>query len=243
MLPARGSACTIRRLSRRPCACAAREHHHPRRLPGRRAQAALRLGARTAQREGLHQLGQGHRPALGAAARCRRAGADPRAHALPARAARKAPQAQADLADRQGRRTHRRRDLQPHGHRGGRRRGLAGCAGRAHLGAHHGGDAAPAAVHRQPQARRLAAVGPEGGIDAAELRRRHGAARQDARHLGLRQDRPDRCRLRQGLRHGGHGVGQRIGTRPRGEGRLWGRAELRSVLRDLPSSSSMRFRA
>ena len=32
--------------------------------------------------------------------------------------------------------------------------------------------------------------GLQGGLDAAELRHRHGAARQDARHLGLRQDRP-----------------------------------------------------
>ena len=56
---------------------------------------------------------------------------------------------------------HRRRGLHPARHRGRRRRRLAGGAGRADLGADHGGDAAAAAVHRQPQARRLAAVGPE----------------------------------------------------------------------------------
>ena len=166
---------------------------------------------RAPQRQGLHQHRQGHRPALGAAARRRRAGADPRAHPVPAPAAREAAQAEADLADRPRRRAHRRRGLHAARHRGRRRRRLAGRAGRADLGADHGGDAPAAAVHRQPQARRLAAVGAEGGVDAAQLRHRHGAARQDARHLGLRQDRPARRRLRQGLRHARHGLGQRGG--------------------------------
>ena len=111
------------------------------------------------------------------AARRRGAGADPRAHPVPAPAAREAAQAQADLADRPGRPAHRRRDLHAARHRGRRRRRLAGRAGRADLGADHGGDAPAAAVHRQPEARRLAAVGAEVGVDAAELRHRHGAAR------------------------------------------------------------------
>ena len=61
----------------------------------------------------------------------------------------------------------------------------------------------------------LAAVGPEGGGHAAQLRHRHGAEGQDARHLGLRQDRPARRRLRQGVRHAGHRLGQRSEPRPR----------------------------
>ena len=127
----------------------------------------------------------------------------------------KLPEAEADLADRPRRPAHRRRDLHPARHRRRRGRRLAGRAGRADLGADHGGDAPAAAVHRHPQARRLAAVGAEGGVDAAELRHRHGAARPHARHLGLRQDRPARRRLRQGVRHARPRLGQRGGARAR----------------------------
>ena len=83
------------------------------------------------------------------------------------------------------------------------------------LGPDHGRDAPAAAVHRHAQARRLAAVGAEGGVDAAQLRHRHGAEGQDARHLGLRQDRPARRRLRQGVRHAGARLGQRSEPRAR----------------------------
>ena len=68
----------------------AREHHHPRRLPGCRAQAEVRIDPRAPQHQGLHQHRQGPRPALGARARRRRAGADPRAQPVPAPAAREA---------------------------------------------------------------------------------------------------------------------------------------------------------
>ena len=93
------------------CTSRRHEHRHPRRLPGCRAQAEVRCAAGALQRQGLHQYGQGHRSALGAPARRRGAGADPRAHALPARAARETAQAQAHLADRARRPAHRRRGL------------------------------------------------------------------------------------------------------------------------------------
>src|SRR5512139_3378683 len=76
------------------------EHHHPRRLPGRGAQAQVRLAAGAPQRQGVHQHRQGHRPTLRAAARCRGVGADPRAHPVSAPVAGEAAQAQAAGADR-----------------------------------------------------------------------------------------------------------------------------------------------
>jgi hypothetical protein len=72
---------------------------------------------------------------------------------------------------------HRRHSLHRARHGGGRGHRLAAGAGRAHLGADHGGHAAAAAVHQQPQARRLAAVGPQVGLDAAQLRARHRCSR------------------------------------------------------------------
>src|SRR5262245_28008513 len=84
------------------------------------------------------------------------------------------------------------------------------------------GYAAAASCHDffRSEARRVAAVGPEGGLDAAQLRPRHGAARQDARHLGLRQDRAARRRLRARVRHVGVCVGQRGGAPACGGRRL-----------------------
>ncbi len=192
----------------------------------------MRQHPRAPQHQGLHQHRQGTGPALGPGPRRRSAGADPRAQPVPAPAARKAPQAEADLADRQGRPAHRRRGLHPARHRRRRGRRLAGRSGRADLGADHGGDAPAAALHQHPQARRLAAVGAEGAVDAAQLRHRHGAARQDPRHLGLRQDRPDHRRLRQGVRHARRRLGPRDEPGTRGGRRLRGRRQHRGVLRE-----------
>ena len=132
----------------------------------------LRRQARTPQRQGLHQHRQGHRPALGAAARRRRARADPRTHALPAAAAREAAEAEADRADRPRRR-------RTSTSQACTRTGIAVAEG-------VGSPVAPAeltwalimaAMRRLPQYignlkhGALAAVGPEVGVDAAQLRR------------------------------------------------------------------------
>ena len=63
----------------------------------------------------------------------------------------KLPKPEADRADRARRLAHRHRGRDAAGHRGRRGHRLAGGAGRADLGADHGGDAPAAAVHRQPQ--------------------------------------------------------------------------------------------
>jgi D-3-phosphoglycerate dehydrogenase / 2-oxoglutarate reductase len=134
------------------------EHHHPRRLPGRGAQAALRRKLEpynakvfTNTVKGIGQLSVRLRDA-DVLVLIRERTQFPRAllEKLP----------RLKLISQTGRsaRTSTSRPA-PAGHRGGRRRGLAGGAGRADLGADHGRDAAAAAVHRQPQARRLAAVG------------------------------------------------------------------------------------
>ena len=193
---------------------------------------------------------KGYRPALGARPRRGRAGADPRAQPVPAPAAREAPEAEAHLADRPGRAAHRPRGVHAARHRRRRRPGLAGRDRRADLGADHGGDATAAALHQHAQARCLAAVGAEGGVDAAQLRHRHGAARQDARHLGLRQDRPDRRRLRQGVRHARRRLGQRDepparGRRGHGSGsepRRAVRAGRRSLAAPAPGRRDARHR-
>ena len=85
----------------------------------------------------------------------------------------------------------------------------------------------------QPEARRLAAVRPACGFDAAELRPRHAAAGQDARHLRLRPHRRGRRRLRQGLRHARHRMGRRIVARARACCRPCRCAEQGSLLRSL----------
>ena len=83
--------------------------------------------------------------------------------------------------------------------RAGRHR-LADRARRADLGADHGGAAPHSAIRGEPEARRVAAVGAEDVRAAAEFRSGPGFARADARHLGLRQDRPARRGLWQGVR-------------------------------------------
>jgi D-3-phosphoglycerate dehydrogenase len=71
-------------------------------------------------------------------------------------------------------------------------------------------DAPPAAVHRQPQARRLAAKRAEGRVDAAELRPRHGAGAASTLGIwGYGKIGQPGGRLRQGVRHAGAGLGQR----------------------------------
>ncbi len=185
------------------------EHCDPRRLPGRRAQAALRRQAGRVRGQGLHQHGQGHRATIGPPQGCRRDRADPRAHPHLPPTDREAAQAQAHLADRPRRRAHRRHGLHRARRRGGGRLGLSAGACRAHLGADHGRDAPAAPVHQQPQARRLATVGPQVGLDAAQLRPGLGAQGQDAVHLGLRPHRPAGRALRAGLRHAGRDLGPR----------------------------------
>ena len=66
---------------------------------------------------------------------------------------------------------------------------------------------------------------------------------QDAGHLGLRQDRPARRRLRPGLRHGGawSGAARRRATRAVADG-YQARRELRGVLRDLRRAVSLHLR-
>ena len=65
-----------------------------------------------------------------------------------------------------------------------------------------------APVHRQPQAWGLAAVGAQGGRRCRPISGWAWCLQgQDARHLGLRQDRPTGGGLRQGLRHAHHWSG------------------------------------
>jgi hypothetical protein len=92
-------------------------------------------------------------------------------------------------------------------------------------------DAPAAAVHRQPQARRLAAKGLKTASMPPNFGHRPGAARQDAGHLGLRQDRPAGGRLRPRLRHAGAGVGQRGLARTRRGRRPPAADSLRGLLR------------
>ena len=140
-----------------------REHHHPRRLPGRGAQAAsappsskhLNAKVFTNTVKGIGQLSVRLRDADVLVLIRERT-------QFPRQLLEKLPKLK--LISQTGRvgAAHRHGGLHAARHRRGRGRRLAGRAGRADLGADHGGDAAAAAVHRQPEARRLAAVGAEG---------------------------------------------------------------------------------
>src|ERR1700754_4821364 len=99
------------------------------------------------------------------------------------------------------------------------------------MGADHGGAAPPSTVRRESEAGCMAAVGPEDVRESAELRAGPGAARPDARHLGLWKDRAPRCRLRQGVRHERADLGPRAYARGGQSRWLRRRGESRSILR------------
>src|ERR1700712_1477981 len=98
------------------------------------------------------------------------------------------------------------------------RLGIAYRARRTDVGADHGGAAAHSPIRGEPETRCLAAIRAEDVGITAEFWPRTSAARPDAWHLGIREDRPVACRLRQGLWHESDGVGTRkfAGRRARG---------------------------
>ena len=93
------------------------------------------------------------------------------------------------------------------------------------LGPDHRGDAANPAADGVAQGRQLAD------------RRRHHAARQDARHLRLRPDRRRGRRLRPRLRHERAGLGARGDALQGARRRLCDRAEQSGILRATATSS------
>jgi D-3-phosphoglycerate dehydrogenase len=124
---------------------------------------------------------------------------------LPARPAGQAAEPETDLADRQGGRPRRRGGRDGAWHRDRRRRRLAGRAGRADLGADHGGQPQDRAVCEQPEGWLVA-----DGIDQSRTQRPgRGLKGRTLAIWGYGKIGKHGGRLWQGLRHAGAGLGQR----------------------------------